>query len=155
MIETENILTKALVEATETMAFLTIMPPDEELSKPDKTVLAEMGFKGPRNGLIQILAGIDFCRILAENIGALSEADDKACHDAIGELVNVVCGLVLPSIAFSKTDVFEVTVPDIQTGDNSPTWDEFTQRQNCFISNIEGYTVASRLIVHNQEKITE
>jgi CheY-specific phosphatase CheX len=149
MIDTENVITEALVEATETMAFLTMIPLEEEFVIPEKTVLAEMGFKGPKSGLIQILADIDFCRILAENIGALSEADDKACYDAIGELVNVVCGLVLPSMASSRTDVFEVTVPAIQTNGNSLSWDEFIQRQNCFISNIEGYAVASRLIVNN------
>ena len=149
MIDTENILTEALIEATETMAFLTIIPLEEEFAIPEKAVLAEMSFKGPKSGLIQILAGIDFCKILAENIGALSNADDKACYDAIGELVNVVCGLVLPFMASLRTDVFEVTVPSIQTDNNLPTWDEFIQRQNCFVSNIEGYAVASRLIVNN------
>ena len=147
MIETENILTDSLAKALETMAFLTIMPLEEDMAAPEKTVLAEISFAGPKNGTIQILAGLDLCRILAENIGALTEVNDETCYDALKELSNVTCGLLLPMLASSGGDVFDVTVPAVKTGDDSPGWDEFVEQPNSCILNIEGFLVATRLIM--------
>ncbi len=161
MIETDNILTDALMQALETMAFLTIMPLEEDMAAPEKTVLAEISFTrrdaastpietrrtGPKNGTIQILAGLDFCRILAENISALTEVNDETCYDALKELSNVTCGLLLPMLASSRADVFDVTVPTLKTGNDSPRWDEFVEQPNSRILNIEGFLVATRLIM--------
>lgn len=147
MIETGTILTDSLAQALETMAFLTIMPLEEDTAAPEKTISAEISFTGPKNGTIQILAGLDLCRILAENIGALTEVNDETCYDALKELSNVTCGLLLPMLASSQTDVFDVTVPAVKTGDDSPRWDEFVERPNSCILNIEGFLVATRLIM--------
>jgi len=147
MIKTDTILTDSLAQALETMAFLTIMPLEEDMAAPEKTVLAEISFTGPKNGTIQILAGLDLCRILAENIGALTEVNDETCYDALKELSNVTCGLLLPMLASSQTDVFDVTVPAVKTGDDSPRWDEFVEQPNSCILNIEGFLVATRLIM--------
>ncbi|MDT8303896.1 MAG: chemotaxis protein CheX [Sedimentisphaerales bacterium] len=149
MIEIENTLTDSLAQALETMAFLTIMPPEDDMTAPEQTVLAEISFTGPKNGTIQILAGLDFCRILAENIGALTEVSDKTCHDALKELSNVTSGLLLPVIANSQADVFDITIPTIKNGGDCPKWNEFVEQSNICILNIEGYLVASRLIMKN------
>ena len=149
MIEIENILTDSIAQALETMAFLTIIPLEEDIAAPEKTVLAEISFTGPKNGTIQILAGLDFCRILAENIGALTEVSDETCHDALKELSNVTSGLLLPVLAYSQADVFDITIPTIKNGDDSPKWNEFVVQPNSCILNIEGYLVATRLIIKN------
>jgi CheY-specific phosphatase CheX len=149
MIEIENILTDSLAQALETMAFLTIMPLEEDIAPPEKVVLAEISFTGPKNGTIQILAGVDFCRILAENIGALTEVSDETCYDALKELSNVTSGLLLPILAYSKADVFDITIPTIKKGDDSPKWNVFVEQPKTSILNIEGYLVATRLIMKN------
>ncbi len=149
MIETENILTDSLAQSLETMAFLTIIPPEENMATPEKTILSEISFAGPKNGTIQILAGLNFCRILAENIGALTEVNDETCYDALKELSNVTCGLLLPVLADTKADVFDLTIPTINNGNDSPKWNEFVERPNSCILNIEGYLVATRLIMKN------
>jgi len=149
MIETDNMLTKALDQALETMAFLTIMPPEDDMTAPEQAVLAEISFTGPKNGTIQILAGLDFCRILAENIGALTEVNDETCHDALKELSNVTSGLLLPVMANSQADVFDITIPTIKNGGDCPKWNEFVEQANTCILNIEGYLVATRLIMKN------
>lgn len=151
MIETSNLLTDAMSQALETMAFLTIMPLEDDLVVPEETLLAEISFAGPKRGTIQILAGSDFSQTLAENMGALDEADEKSCYDALKELANVTCGLLLPQVASSPVDVFDVTVPAVKSDDNSPQWDEFVAEQNSCILNIEGYMVAAKLIVENKE----
>ncbi|MHC4106439.1 MAG: chemotaxis protein CheX [Planctomycetota bacterium] len=131
------------------MAFLTIIPPEDNMAAPEQTILAEISFTGPKNGTIQILAGLDFCRILAENIGALTEVNDETCYDALKELSNVTSGLLLPILAYSKADVFDITIPTIKNGDDSPVWNEFIEQPNSCILNIEGYLVATRLIIKN------
>jgi CheY-specific phosphatase CheX len=149
MIETENILTNSLTQALETMAFLTIIPLEEDIAAPEQTILAEISFTGPKNGTIQILAGLDFCRILAENIGALTEVNDETCHDALKELSNVTSGLLFPILACSQTDVFDITIPTIKNGDDSLKWNEFVEQPNTCILNIEGYLVATRITMKN------
>ncbi len=152
MIETDNMLTKALEQALETMAFLTVMPLEDDIAAPEKPVLGEISFTGPKSGTIQILAGLDFGKILAKNIGALTEADDESCYDALKELTNVTCGLLLPMLESSQADVFDLTVPAIKNGDGLPSspaggqgWDEFVEQQGSCVLNIEGYLVATRL----------
>lgn len=149
MIDTDNILTESLKKALETMAFLTVMPPEEDLAVPEKTIMAEISFSGPKNGTIQILAGLNLCKILAENIAALTEVNDETCYDAIKELSNVTCGLLLPVLASSQADVFNLAVPTIKNGEDCPNWNEFVEQRNTCILNIEGYLVATRLIMKN------
>ena len=145
-IETKNV-SEALTEALEVMAFLTAMPMEEDLAVPEETILAEIDFMGARNGSIQIIAGLDFSRILAENIGNLTEPGREEACDALKELSNVTCGLFLPMLISTTAESFAITVPGIQTCDNSSQWQEFTADQNSVVSNIEGYMVATRLIM--------
>jgi len=145
-IETKNV-SEALTEALEVMAFLTAMPMEEDLAVPEETILAEIDFMGARNGSIQIIAGLDFSRILAENIGNLTEPGREEACDALKELSNVTCGLFLPMLISTNAESFAITVPGIQTCDNSSQWQEFTADQNSVVSNIEGYMVATRLIM--------
>jgi chemotaxis protein CheY-P-specific phosphatase CheC len=150
MIETQNILVNALDEAMETMAFLTIIPEEEGMMIPERVILAEMSFSGPCNGTIQILAGADFAEITAENIGAMDEVTDTMRFDAMKELANVTCGLVIPMLASSKSDVFDLTVPAIKADSEAPGWDEFVGHEDTFVSNVEGYAVATKLIINDQ-----
>lgn len=149
MIETENILTESLTHALEQMAFLTILPPDENIVAPETITLAEISFTGPKTGTIQILAGLDLCKILAENIAALKQVNEETCYDALKELSNVTCGLLLPELADSPADVFDITIPIIKNEEDCPNWNEFVEQQNISILNIEGYLVATRLIMKN------
>jgi two-component system chemotaxis response regulator CheY len=144
MIGIESYLTEALTKAVEKMGFLTVMPMEEDMAIPEKTILSEMNFSGPRSGTIQILAGSDFAKVLAKNISADDETDDEACLDAMKELSNVTCGLLLPMLADSSEDVFDVTVPKIIYGENSSQWREFTADQNSHVFNVEGYMVTAR-----------
>ena len=145
MIETESILVKALSEALEKMAFLAVLPMDEEVVVPVETVLTEISFTGPKNGTLQILTGENFGKILAENIGAVCDADDECCYDALKEIVNVACGLLLPLLDCSSQDVFDVTVPKTFKGQDSPMWREFTVDEKSRTLNVEGYLIAARL----------
>lgn len=143
-IETSDV-SEALVQTLETMAFLTAMPMEDDLPVPQETILAQMDFSGPRNGSIQIIAGLDFGKVLAENIGNLDEPSREDACDALKELSNVTCGLFLPRLTSTTAESFAVSVPRLQTCDNSSQWQVFVADGNSVVSNIEGNVVGTRL----------
>jgi CheY-specific phosphatase CheX len=145
MIETSTMLTGALTQALETMAFLTSLPLDEDAAAPENLVLAQVSFTGPTSGTIEILAGMDFAKVLAGNIGALDAVDDEMAFDAMKEISNVTCGLLLPMIGSTPTDVFAMAIPTVRSGRQSPAWDRFTTEPDVWVLNIEGHLIGAKL----------
>jgi len=148
--ETTQLLKEALTKALETMAFATVIPVDEDMRIPKETVSAEIEFNGARRGRIQIIAGLEFCNLLAENIAGIDEVNDQNAVDALQELANVTCGLFLPTAVSSKTEIFDVTVPHAKKCDNPSQWDEFTAGQGSSILNVEGNAIAAKITVVNE-----
>jgi hypothetical protein len=150
MIDTANILTGALSQALETMAFMEILPMEEDASAPDETLCAEISFNGPQQqGRIQIIVGRAFAETLAENIGALDEVTEADCRDALQELANVTCGLVTPIIASGLSDVYELTIPRIKDNEEVPTWETWTTDPEACVLNVEENTIAAKLTMDN------
>ncbi|MCP4455964.1 MAG: chemotaxis protein CheX [Planctomycetes bacterium] len=147
MIDTMNIITDALTEALETMAFMEIQPLEDDLHVSEELFLTEIGFVGPQNGSIRILAGREFAETLAENIAALDEVTEAERQDALKELVNVTCGLITPVMASDMSDVFDLTIPAIR--DCSPDWHAFVSDEDGCVLNVEGYLIAARLTLHD------
>jgi chemotaxis protein CheY-P-specific phosphatase CheC len=127
------------------MAFLEILPVEEEVVPPQDTLLSEIHFSGTESGTIRMLAGIDFARLLADNMSAGQDTTTEACLDIFRELSNVTCGLLLPVLSRSPEDIFDITVPSIAAGHKIPAWNEFTADQNCTILNVENNLVAIKL----------
>jgi two-component system chemotaxis response regulator CheY len=154
-IDTGDLLTQAVTQALEVMALVTAVPIDDDMVTPQKTVLAQIGFTGAKKGTILMLAGLDFCKILAENIAGIDKADNETALDAVKELSNVTCGLFLPMVVSSTADVFDVTVPEVQKYDNPSQWDEFVADANTYILNIEGHAIAAKLIIEDTAMMAE
>lgn len=146
MINTEEILVEALTAALEKMAFLTVIPMDQDLRPPKDTLLSEIHFSGPRNATIQILAGSDFTRLLAENYTAGQDTDHAACLDVFQELSNVTCGLLLPLLCGSEQDIFDMTVPRVYPSQDAPGWETFTADGRSHVLNVENNLVAIKLV---------
>jgi chemotaxis protein CheY-P-specific phosphatase CheC len=149
MINTEHLLIDAISNALEKMAFLAVLPIEEEILPPQDLLLSEIHFSGPQSGTIRILAGSDFASLLAENMSAGQDTDTEACLDVFRELSNVTCGLLLPVLSCCQDDVFDITVPVVMKSDKTPAWTEFTA-QDCHILNVENNLVAVRLILQPQ-----
>lgn len=143
--EPNEVLTKVISQALETMAFLTVIPEDEDMVTPKNMVLTEIGFTGSKNGSIQILSDMNFGRTLAENMGGQANVDDESAFDALRELANVTCGLFLPIVVSSTAELFDVTVPSVKNDDDTPLWCEFTKEKYSFVLNIEGYAIAIKM----------
>lgn len=148
MIDTKDILIEALSNALEKLVFLTIIPMEEDLEVPRDILLSEIRFSGPKNGAIQILAGADFTRLLAENLSGGQDTDQAACLDVFRELSNVTCGLLLPAMSGSAEDIFDMTVPTVICGQEAPGWNEFTADKNCQVLNVENNLIAVKLVEH-------
>jgi hypothetical protein len=149
MIDTANILTGALAQALETMAFMEIMPVEEGASVPDETFCAEISFTGPQQGHIQIIAGRAFAETLAENIGALDDVTEADCRDALQELANVTCGLVTPVIASDLSEVYALTIPSIKDSEEVPTWETWAADPEACILNVEENMIAAKLTMND------
>lgn len=147
MIDTSNILTEAATQALEKMAFLTIMPPEDDQVVPERSFFVEMSFSGPNEGTIQIAAGLEFCRQIAANICGTDHLDDTAAADSLKELVNVTSSLLLPMLDSELTDVFDVTVPRAESFETAAQWREFVDQETVTVLNIEGSPLATRLII--------
>jgi chemotaxis protein CheY-P-specific phosphatase CheC len=109
-LETE--LYKAATLTFEEMGFL--LPTseiDEQQLNAQVEAMVSVEFKGPFSGtlLVRVCGGL--LPILAANMLGEEDAPPKSLqYDALGEIANVICGNMLPSIAGSK-DFFHVGAP--------------------------------------------
>ena len=145
MVETDDIIIDALSQALETMAFMVPVQLEEELQVHERSIIGQISFSGPKSGTLQIIAGVGFAKTLAENIAALEDPDDDACIDAMQELSNVTCGLILPELAASENDLFDMTIPKTQWLDGEKNWNNFIEDEAAQILNIEEHLVAAKL----------
>ena len=140
-----DILTPAVTETLETMAFSAVAPYSEETLPPEEGVVVEIHFKGPQSGVLQLWGGEELGKNLAECIGCLEETNEQSAWDAWQEICNVVCGLVLPRLASSAAEVFDITVPNIICDSTLPSWETFTAQPDVVLFDVEGHALAAHL----------
>jgi len=146
--DTAGIVSEAITQALNKMACLEVMPFEGEPEIPSVSIAAEIHFSGPVNGTVRTIAGMDFARTLAENVSGLDMLTEQECIDAVKELVNVTCGLVLPMIANSRSDVIDVTVPHLIGSREREYWEEFVKHSDATVLDVEDFPVATRLIIN-------
>ncbi len=144
-IDTQNVVSVAVTQALEKMAFLMAIPFEETPPTPEVVIMSEIEFAGPVSGRIRAAAGLDFATSLALNISGQDELTEEECADAMKELVNVTCGLVLPLIAGSPADVFDLSVPHLTRHEDRVQWDEFIGRETVTVLNVEEWPLAISL----------
>ena len=140
---------EALCEAVETMAFMVAIPPEEELPPPTQGVLVRMSFSGPVSATVELLAGTDFAQMLTANVMGLDPTDEDAVtqyRDGFKELLNTTCGVLLPMLARTPEDVFDLTVPEAQDFDGQEFWDTYVAHDETAVVDVDGVLVAARMI---------
>jgi len=146
--DTVSIVSEAITQALNKMACLEVIPFDGEPEIPEVSITVEIHFSGPVNGTVRTIAGMDFSRVLAENVSGLDTLTEQECIDAMKELVNVTCGLILPMIANSRGDVIDVTVPHLTGSRQQEYWQEFVGHDDVTVLDVEDFPVATRLIIN-------
>lgn len=144
----EALLIESLGEALETMAFMAVMPPEESADalRPMQAVRARMTFSGPAKGEVEVMGGPVFVQMLAANVLGVDESDPEAVQkgvDALQELVNTTCGILLPQLATPENDQFDVSLPESQEVDEA-AWEAFVH-EGATELDVEGELVAVRL----------
>jgi len=143
--EAKSIVTQSLAQALERMAFLDVLLYPELPLVPAQFALAEIRFAGSVTGSIQVATSLDFARELACTMGLLDHPTEEQCLDAIRELVNVTCGLVLPLLATPDADVFDLSIPQAVPCDESTDWSQWIRQDDVVVLDVGGHPVAARL----------
>jgi CheY-specific phosphatase CheX len=122
MKETQKVLLGVVRNVLERFTFMFCETDDEKrfADCQGPFLYASVTFSGSRQAMISLTAPESLCLEMAANIlGAdPSEIDAEAGVDAIKELVNVVCGELIPAL-YGDKEVFDLTVPSayrIDTG---------------------------------------
>ncbi len=112
----QQILFETTQRVFEEAAFALVDEPDETpepVADAGPVLSAAVEFSGQFSGKLAISAPEEFVKILATNMLGVDEDDPDAqqkCGDALGEILNMVCGNLLPAIAGTEPE-FRITEP--------------------------------------------
>jgi len=111
----EQILFETAQRIFEEAAFAFVDYPSEEECdmSDDKSISCMVGFSGPFTGRMIITSSEALARTVAANMMGVEEDDEdseKKCKDALGEILNMICGNLLPAIAGTKVE-FRIGAP--------------------------------------------
>ena len=142
--DTMEIITASVSQALEKIAFLEVMPPVEEMTDPADVIVAEIDFAGHVSGRIQIASEKEFVQTFAENMCGMEDLTEEQYNDAMKELANITCGLVLPMLAESEKEEFNMDVPYLTTL-SPPKWQDFVAENDTVLLEVEGHPVCVKL----------
>lgn len=109
----DEALIGAAEETFESLAFMIPMPAEDMVDGEDVTrARARVSFTGPMTGELLLGVSTEMLPQLAANMLGLDgpSASPEQQSDALGEVLNVICGNLLPVIAGSRA-VFNVGAP--------------------------------------------
>ena len=114
MQDCKEIIYQVLEEILENLAFLFFAPEDtRDTMDYNVAVAAKISFTGLFSGTLVLALSHQVLPEIARNmLGVDEDIPVPQQHDAFKELLNVICGNVLPAIA-GKREVFAISVPDI------------------------------------------
>jgi CheY-specific phosphatase CheX len=139
--ERRAMLFAVVAEVLERQAFMfaTEGPPAEEVTAPDTSLHAAMGFTGTVRGTMELAAPVELCTELTGNLLGL-EPDDPAARadaaDALKELLNVVCGQYL-STAYGSQPVFRLSIPSVVEID-ATGWERLAAGDTALLLDVDG-----------------
>jgi hypothetical protein len=117
--DTQLVLENVVQDTFATMVFLFPEDRDQPPPPPESYLTVVVGFSGPFRGELRLSVGPDMPALVAANMLGLEEGHvptSEQQRDALGELVNVICGNLLPAIT-SPLEVFSVHTPRVQAGE--------------------------------------
>jgi len=126
----DKIIISTAVETMEKLAFLFSFPDEERRNAfPGPAIAAKVGFNGLFSGSLALRMSSSVLAELASNMLGLDDEDEtnQEMHlDAIKEMLNVICGNVLPALAGQEAE-FSIEAPQIIADDGKGETIEFQQ----------------------------
>lgn len=113
-----EVISKVAEKTFGELAFMLTMPQDDDLG--DSSVVwgygASVAFTGPFSGKLFVSISMDMMDPLAVNMLGLEPGEDPPegvmIEDGLKELLNVICGNLLPAIAGEKV-IFNISGPEL------------------------------------------
>jgi len=142
-----ELLAETLVETLETMAFISVMPVEGATPMPDDPVLVSIRFDGAGQGVMDLATSSALGALLAENmLGPCEdiESAEQRSHDALKELLNVLCGAMLRSRTEAAGQIFEMNIP-AASPIGLTTWQALVEDPQTLTLLAEGFPIAVRL----------
>ena len=122
--ELNKILCNVAEQIFESLAFLLLMPEkDDPIPDDTPNVTASITFDGPFEGTLFLCVSEEMLPAIAVNMLGLMDDETSSVpqqHDAFKELLNVVCGNLLPRIVGTDA-VFDVRAADILPCEQIPS----------------------------------
>ncbi|MGD0770185.1 MAG: hypothetical protein ABSB42_18540 [Tepidisphaeraceae bacterium] len=143
-------LVESLTAALETMAFVSLLPPDGPAPAPDEAILVSLAFRGARQGRVEVATSEQLGRLLVDNMLARDPSDPDSTvmlphpHDPLVELVNIATGIVLK--AQTPGGRVEMSVPQVLPFDAESQWQAFIGGEGCDVLMADNVPVAIRLV---------
>ena len=137
----ENILRQTGEETFSALAFMFPVPPEEALPDQGDLTVATVTFEGPTRGWVELSVPTALLAPVAANmLGEFDETDvsDLQAVDALKELLNVLCGNLLPAVDSPMAE-YHIFTPEIE-----PAPEEGTVTAQCRID-LDMGTVGLRL----------
>jgi chemotaxis protein CheY-P-specific phosphatase CheC len=135
-----------LSEALEKMAFLSVGPA-EQAAVPASPLYLSLDFSGPWWGRLELLADQGVGAIMASNMLATSPDTPEAllhAHDALRELLNIVCGAFLHDHPSCANQTFAVGIPRLESI-TAEQWNHILADGNFIPLDADGLALAVRL----------
>ncbi|HNR12075.1 MAG TPA: chemotaxis protein CheX [Thermodesulfobacteriota bacterium] len=112
-----KILRTVAAEMLEGLAFIFAVPAEEDIGETDSEslLIANVSFSGPFSGGVVVLVSKNALPELAANMLGVDTGEDISVEqqqDALKELLNVICGNLLPAVAGNR-EIFHIGVPAI------------------------------------------
>ena len=139
-----DIITESISQTLEKTAFLEATSHVDEITEPQDIIVAEVGFSGRISGKMQIASEKEFVKTFAENMSGIEDLTEEMYGDAMKELANITCGLVLPMIVESPDEAFEMAIPNLTTLSPSE-WKNFTSEEGTVMLEVENNPVFVKL----------
>ena len=143
--ETNEALAGALAESLMTMAFLDAFPAAEAPEPTAPTLLIRVPFSGARRGALEIMTTESVGASLAANMLGITPDDPDAPargRDALKELANVTCGLLLSRLPDPTKPA--MSVPSVRES-SADRWAHFARRTDAAVLDVEGAPLVARV----------
>ena len=140
-------LVESLATALETMAFISLSPPEGPVSAPEDPVHVRIEFRGARSGRLELVVSRDLGRLLLDNTLGCDASETLVMpnpNDALVELANITCGTLLKRLEGGAR--CEMQVPVLRPFDAAAEWDELLRDGSADVVLAEGMPVAIRVV---------
>lgn len=142
--------TKTILEGA-AFAFAEPFEGGNEGGDAPRRLCASVGFEGPFSGVLTIVAHEELVRLIAANMLGTEESDpevQKKSRDALGEVLNMICGNLLTEIAGAKPE-FAINAPiELDYGEYQRMFsDHYKDLAYRTKLSVEGYETETALLI--------